>query len=236
MRHVVFATRNRHKFRELKVLLAVPGVHWRSLAEFPQVPPLKETGRTFDANAVQKAHAAARATGLWAIADDSGLEVDGLGKAPGVRSARFAGRHGDDHANNTKLLRLLAGHPAAARRAQYRCSLALSDGSRILALTRGSWRGRIADRPRGRGGFGYDPIFLVPGLGKTVGELRARTKQRLSHRAAAARRMRVVLRKLVVRPHTNFGAPSVAEQVGVGVSACDPTGSGRNQPGRAPAA
>ena len=194
---IVIATHNRHKFRELKALLNVPGVRWRSLAEYPGVPPVREHGRTFDANAIAKARSVAKATGCLALADDSGIEVEALGGAPGVRSARFAGSHGNDQANNTKLLRLLAGLPPARRRARYRCTLALAGPSGFLALTRGAWSGRIARTPRGSRGFGYDPIFLVPKLRKTVAELPARTKQRLSHRAAAARRMRPVLGHLV---------------------------------------
>ena len=197
MLHIVLATGNRHKFRELKGLLAVPGISWHSLAEFLRLRPTAETSRTFDANAVRKARAVARATGHLALADDSGLEVDLLGGAPGVRSARFAGAHGDDQANNVKLLGLLDGQPARKRRAHYRCSLALADGRRLLALTRGTGGGRIAREPKGHGGFGYDPLFLVPRLGKTVAQLPAATKQRLSHRARAARRMREVLRRFV---------------------------------------
>ena len=194
---VVIATRNRHKFRELKALLNVPGIRWRSMAEFPDVPSLPETGRTFDANALTKARAVARSTGHLALADDSGIEVEALGWAPGVRSARFAGRHGDDQANNTKLLRLLSGMPAGKRRARYRCSLVLAEPLRMVAVVRGTWSGRIALVPHGSRGFGYDPVFLVPGFGKTVGELPASIKQRLSHRAMAARRLRPILRRLV---------------------------------------
>lgn len=198
MLHVVLATRNRHKFRELKALLAVPGVRWHSLAEFPGVPAVEESGRTFDENAVVKARAVARATGRLTLADDSGLEVDALGGKPGVQSARFAGRHGDDDANNRKLLRLLDG--VRQRSARYRCSLALASPSRLLTLTRGSWSGRIAVKPRGRRGFGYDPLFVVPRFGKTVGELPSSVKQRFSHRARAARRMRAALGRLVRQP------------------------------------
>ena len=196
---VVIATRNPHKFRELTTLLKVRGVRWRSLAEFPQAPSVEERGRTFDANAAAKALTVARITGCAALADDSGLEVDALQGRPGVRSARFAGRHGDDRANNEKLLQGLRHVPASQRRARYRCSLALalpangSRGSRVAALTRGLWQGRIAERARGRGGFGYDPLFLVPRLGKTVGELPASVKARLSHRARAALHMRARL-------------------------------------------
>lgn len=195
MVEVVIATRNRHKFRELTTLLRVPGIRWRSLADFPRVSVEDETGRTFDANAVKKARAAARATGCVALADDSGVEVEALGGAPGLRSARFSGRHGDDAANNAKLLRLLRGVRGGKRKARYRCSLALATPSRLVAITQGTWAGRIAERPAGRGGFGYDPIFFIPSRGKTVGQLPQRLKQHLSHRAAAARRMRPILRR-----------------------------------------
>lgn len=196
---VVIASRNRHKFRELTALLRIPGIRWHSLAEFPGVAPVDETGRTFDANAKTKARTVAKATGLLALADDSGLEVEALGGGPGIQSARFAGRHGDDQANNDKLLRLLEGLPPLKRKARYRCSLALADPSRLIALARGTWRGRIALESKGREGFGYDPIFLVPRLGKTVGQLPIAMKQRLSHRAMAARRLRPLLRRFIRR-------------------------------------
>ena len=198
---LVIATRNRHKVRELKQLLNVRGIRWHSLVEFPHVAAVDETGRTFDANAIKKACAVAAATGHLALADDSGLEVEALGGAPGVRSARFAGRHGNDRANNERLLHLLKETPARQRRARYQCSLALAGASpsRLLALTHGTWSGVIDHVPRGRNGFGYDPIFLVPRLGKTVGQLSIRLKHRLSHRAQAARRMQRVLARLVAR-------------------------------------
>ena len=193
---IVIATRNRHKFRELASLLRVPGVRWHSLIEFPHVPPVAETERTFEANAIKKARTIAKATGLLALADDSGIEAEALGGAPGIRSARFAGRHGDDQANNEKLLRRLAQVSRSQRAARYQCALALADAARLIAVTRGVWHGRIALIPQGRRGFGYDPIFLVPGHGKTVGQLPMRVKQRLSHRARAARRLLPVLRRL----------------------------------------
>lgn len=193
---IVIATRNPDKLRELRELLRVRGIRWRSMAGFPRVSVADETGRTFEANAIAKARTVARATGRIALADDSGLEVEALGGAPGIRSARFAGRHGDDAANNATLLRLLEGLPDGKRRARYRCALALASPSTLLALTRGTWAGRIARRPAGRGGFGYDPIVLIPSLGKTVAQLPRRVKQRLSHRAAAARRLRPILQRL----------------------------------------
>src|SRR3989338_8799185 len=199
MLHIVIATRNQHKFRELRQLLRVPGIRWHSLQEFPRAREVKETGRTFDANAKQKALAVAKATGCLAVADDSGLEVAVLGGAPGVRSARFAGGHGDDQTNNRKLLRLWGQRPLAQRRARYRCVLALASPQGIIRVVRGAWEGWIAFRPAGAQGFGYDPVFLVPRLGKTVGQLPPGVKQQLSHRAAAARKLRPILAKLAHR-------------------------------------
>ena len=173
---IVIATRNAHKVRELQRLLRTPGVRWRSLAAYPHIRMVPERGATFSANAVMKARAVARRTGQWALADDSGLEVAALGGAPGLRSARFAGRHGDDTANNRKLLRVLR---------------------HVLAVAEGQWRGVIAAQPRGRGGFGYDPLFYVPALRKTVAEIPLTVKNRLSHRAQAAARMRRQLPRLV---------------------------------------
>lgn len=196
MLEIVIATSNLHKVRELRGLLRIGGVRWRSLAEFPSVRPPRETERSFAANAVLKARAVARATGRLTLADDSGLEVAALGGAPGIRSARFAGRHGDDAANNAKLLRLLRRR--GPRQARYRCVLALAAPRRVLAVVVGTWQGRIAARQAGANGFGYDPVFLAPGQrGKTVAQLPRRTKQRLSHRAAAARRLRPFLACLV---------------------------------------
>ncbi len=178
------------------MLLRVPGIRLVSLAGYQRLPAVRETGRTFEANAVKKARAIARATGCLVIADDSGIEVEALGGAPGVRSARFAGRHGDDAANNRTLLRLLHGAPLSQRQARYRCALALANPTKLLAVVEGAWAGRIAREPAGQGGFGYDPIFWLPSRRKTVAQLPAAVKHRLSHRAQAARRMRAVLRRL----------------------------------------
>ena len=194
MLHVVIATGNAHKFRELKALLPSRGVRYHSLAEFPGVPMVREDGKTFEANAVKKARAVANATGLLALADDSGIEVQALGWGPGVKSARFAGRHGDDQANNTKLLRVLKH--VTRRRARYRCVLVLAGSRHVVAKTTGTWNGRIATASHGSQGFGYDPLFIVPGLGITVGRLPAARKHQMSHRAQAARRMRRVIQRL----------------------------------------
>ncbi len=196
MLHVVIATGNRHKFEELKGLLNVPGVTWHSLADFPALKPARETGRTYAANAIKKARSIAQQTGFLALADDSGIEVDALEGKPGIRSARFAGAHGDDAANNAKLMRLLSGVAYAGRRARYRCALALCRARAVLAVSEGKWEGRIAFAPAGNSGFGYDPIFYLPGRRKTAGQITPALKQRISHRAAAARRLRATLRRL----------------------------------------
>jgi XTP/dITP diphosphohydrolase len=231
MLDVVIATTNRKKLAELRRLMTMPGIRWHGLNEVGSMPQARETGRSFDANAMVKARAAARATGWPAIADDSGLEVDALDGAPGVQSARFAGRHGDDQANTRKLLRLLTGLSASRRTARYRCTLALADPSGRIVLARGSWRGRIAERPAGRGGFGYDPVFVVPGLGKTVGQLPALMKQRLSHRATAARRLRPTLTRLIRRRRHRAGvarhAAAALNGRLPGRDGAGPSGSGR---------
>ncbi len=193
---LVIATRNTKKFRELRALLSVEGFALRSLESFPSAPTVRETGLTFEANAIKKAKSAARTTGCIALADDSGLEVDALGGQPGVKSARFAGRHGDDEANNRKLLRLLKNVPDEKRTARFRCVLALVSGDRVLAVADGVFEGRIAREPTGEQGFGYDPIFFVPGQRKTSAQLSPPTKNRLSHRGQAVRRMRRVLTAL----------------------------------------
>ena len=206
---ILLATANPKKFLELRALLRVPGVRLRSLRDVPAMPPIRERGRTFRANATLKATTVARATGGLAMADDSGLEVDALGGAPGVRSARFAGRHGHDAANNAKLLRLLAGVPSRRRRARFRCVLVLAGPKQVMAVTEGAISGRIATAPRGRRGFGYDPIFLVPGLGKTTAQLAPALKNRISHRARAARRMQRVLAGIVRRYRSDSSSRSI---------------------------
>jgi XTP/dITP diphosphohydrolase len=186
VKRVLLATRNRGKLRELAGLLAGDGRVFEALDAHPEVGEIEETGETFEENARLKASAAARATGLWAIGEDSGLEVDALGGAPGVRSARYAGAHGDDAANNAKLLRDLGSEKL--RRARFRCVLALArpDGE-VVALGAGTCEGRIAEAPRGASGFGYDPCFLPEGHAVTMAELSTVEKNEVSHRGRAAR-------------------------------------------------
>jgi XTP/dITP diphosphohydrolase len=196
---IVLASRSAHKLRELRELLALEGADLVSLDDLGVEGDPVEDGLTFETNARIKARFAARATGLPALADDSGIEVDALGGAPGVRTRRYAGEQATDQENNQKLLGALAGLPPARRGARYVCVLAFArpapgDGSGALSMVtaRGTCRGRIAAAPKGNGGFGYDPIFEPspePPGGRTFGEWSAAAKNEVSHRARAARRM-----------------------------------------------
>lgn len=189
--HWVLATGNRGKVAELSALLDEAGLGLVLTAQSELgVDPPPETGATFVENALLKARHAARATGLPAIADDSGLVVPALAGAPGVHSARFAGDGCDDAANVAKLLTALAD-PALDRSAAFHCALVAlehpDDPAPLIAM--GSWRGEISRQPRGRGGFGYDPVFVDRGLGRTAAELEPRRKNGLSHRGAALSRL-----------------------------------------------
>lgn len=182
---IVLATGNRGKLQEFSNLLSPLGVEIKSLADYPSVTPVSEDGETFRENAVKKAKIVAEATGEIALADDSGLEVDYLGGAPGVYSARFAGEGKDDRANNEKLLMLLEGEPPNKRGARFRCVVALSTPKGQIYTAEGVCEGVIAERPAGEGGFGYDPLFMLPEYGKTFAQLDMITKNKISHRGKA---------------------------------------------------
>lgn len=190
---LVLATRNPGKVRELSQMLAPLGYEVVSLDRYPGVPEIVEDGATFKDNAVKKAATVARHTGRLALADDSGLEVDYLGGAPGVHSARFAGEGHNDRANNEKLLNLLSGVPAEKRSARFRCVVAVATPDGRVFTAEGTCEGVITTEPRGEGGFGYDPLFLVPEYGKTFGELEPAVKNRISHRGRALALAREIL-------------------------------------------
>jgi len=192
---LIFATRNPGKLVELRALVAGLPLDVIGVAELPApVPEVEEDGATFADNAAKKAREVARAAGLPALADDSGLDVDALGGEPGVRSARFAGPGAGDAANNAELLARLAGVPPERRTARFRCVVALADpggplGDRVL-LAEGACAGVVLSAPRGAGGFGYDPLFFSPELGATFAEAGVGHKGGVSHRARAMAVMR----------------------------------------------
>ncbi len=191
---LVLATGNAGKLREFRDLLAGLPLHIEPQSRFG-VQPAEETGASFLENAMLKARHAARSTGAAVIADDSGLEVDALGGAPGVWSARFAGPGADEAANNAKLLSALAGLAPDKRQARYRCVLvylpAGEAGPPLIA--EGLWEGVLLDEPRGARGFGYDPYFWLPELGQTAAQLSERDKNLHSHRGTALRALRAQL-------------------------------------------
>lgn len=187
MTELVIATRNAGKLREIRHLLDREGIQVLGLDAFPDLPEIIEDGETFAANAAKKAETIARLTGRTCLADDSGLTVEALGGEPGVHSARYAGSQGDDAANNARLLRELAGVPDECRQAAFRCVMALCRPGLPTAFFEGRVAGSILHAPRGTGGFGYDPLFLVDGFEQTMAELPLETKNRISHRGQALR-------------------------------------------------
>jgi len=184
MNTLVVATKNHGKLLEFKEMLEPTQFKIVSLVDFPHIE-IKETGSTFDENALLKASTVCQKTGLPALADDSGLEVDVLNGEPGVFTARYAGEHATDEENINKLLRNLEGVPIEKRQARFVCSLALIFPDGQVFLERGILEGLIAMSPRGNKGFGYDPIFIVPELDKTLAEISAAEKNKISHRAKA---------------------------------------------------
>lgn len=196
---IVLATRNPHKAAELCGRLAAAGVEIVSLEAF-DVPPVDETGSTFLENAAIKAEAARRATGLWALGEDSGLEVDALGGAPGVHSARYAGEEASDEENNEKLLRSLAGVPRERRTARFRTAMVLFSPDGSSYATEGSCEGRILESPRGTGGFGYDSLFVPAGEERSFAEMSREEKEAISHRTRALVRMVEVIQRLSGAP------------------------------------
>lgn len=198
MPQLVVGTRNKHKVEEIsdrwKSLMA-KGWKLLDLSGFPQAPEVEEDRDTFGGNAEKKACETALALGQWVLAEDSGLVVPALGGAPGVLSARYAGTHGDDAANNRKLLAELEGK--ADRRAHYVCHAVVSDPEgRVVAKAEGHCHGVIVEAQRGLGGFGYDPLFLVPEFHATFGELPLVVKQAISHRTRALEGLERILGRI----------------------------------------
>ena len=175
-------------------MLADLGISLFSLNDYPEIPDIFEDGKSFLENALKKGRTVAEATGEIVLADDSGLEVDALGGAPGIYSARYAGNDADDMQNNRKLLHDLKGVPTANRGAAFQCVLVLYPSDGRYEAFEGRWEGRIAEAPIGKGGFGYDTLFFLPGEGMTVAQLPPEVKNRVSHRAQAFAKLKERLR------------------------------------------
>jgi XTP/dITP diphosphohydrolase len=187
---IVLATRNPKKIEEIRRILESSGIVIRTLEDFPGCPDVAEDGRTFEANAVKKAVAVARYTGRTALADDSGLEVDALGGAPGVFSARYAGEEADDRRNLAKLLDAMRFVSDEERRAKFICCIALGFPDGTARTFVGTVAGTLAREPRGTGGFGYDPVFFPIGESRTFAEMDDDEKDAISHRGRALRAVR----------------------------------------------
>ena len=208
MLDLVLATKNKGKKRELTNLLSDLPCNILSLDDFPNTPAVVEDGPTFRSNAVKKAVEIARFTGRLVMADDSGIEVDALNGAPGIRSARFSSEHATDKENNTKLLELMRTIPEERRGASYRCAIAIATPEGLVDVVEGSCEGRIGFEEKGCEGFGYDPLFVRLDYSKTFAELDPSIKNRISHRARALERAKLVLEKILssgvqFRPSTN---------------------------------
>jgi XTP/dITP diphosphohydrolase len=194
LRRIVVASSNRGKLDEIREVLAHSGIELIAQSELG-IDDAEESATTFIENALLKARHAARASGLPALGDDSGICVDALGGAPGLHSARYAGEHGDAAANIVKLLHALEGFDATQRSAHFHCTIVLlrAADDPVPLIAEGRWDGRILQAPRGEKGFGYDPVFFDPALGKGAGELDAALKNRVSHRGQALARLRELL-------------------------------------------
>jgi XTP/dITP diphosphohydrolase len=195
MTKLLLATRNAGKLAELQRLLetAVPGIDVVGLGDVPDYPEAPETGATFQENALLKAREAVRYTGLAAVADDSGLTVDALNGMPGVLSARWSGRHGDDDANTALLLGQIADVPDERRGAAFVCAAALVTPDGAERVLERQWRGSVVREKRGSNGFGYDPVFVPEGEVRSMAEMTGEEKAAISHRGRAARRMAALL-------------------------------------------
>ncbi|GHF81103.1 XTP/dITP diphosphohydrolase [Amycolatopsis bartoniae] len=199
MTRVLLATRNAKKLGELRRILeaeGVSGIEVIGLSDVPEFPEAPETGATFEENAVAKARDAAAATGLPSVADDSGISVDALNGMPGVLSARWSGRHGDDQANLELVLAQTGDTPDDRMGAAFVCAAALVVPGGEETVVRGEWRGRLVRKPRGTNGFGYDPIFVPEGETRTSAELDPAEKDAVSHRGRALRALLPALRAL----------------------------------------
>ena len=197
IRELVLATGNLNKQQELKALLKDTGLKILTLADFPGAPEIVEDGTTCQENAIKKAQGIAQFTKCWALADDTGLEVDALDGRPGVYAARYAGEQATYEDNCQKLLKELESIPSSQRSARFMTVIALADFLGNVETAEGELLGQIATMQQGSSGFGYDPVFFVPEIGKTLAEMSLDQKNRISHRARAFNKAKEILRKMV---------------------------------------
>jgi len=186
---LLIATNNLGKAKEFEALFAKKGIAIKTLRDFPELPEVEETGTTFAENALLKAETIAEQMNMMVLADDSGLKVDALYGEPGIFSARYAGEEKNDASNNAKLLHELADVPKEERTAQFHCTLAISAPGKESLTVEGEVEGLILGVPRGENGFGYDPLFYVPKLEKTMAELSQEEKNKISHRSVALQKL-----------------------------------------------
>jgi XTP/dITP diphosphohydrolase len=194
---ILVATRNAGKVREIRKALRGLGLRIHSLRDFRNVPEVEEDGRTFSENALKKARFYSNTYGRLTLSDDSGLEVDFLRGAPGIYSARFAGAKASDGENNLKLLCQMEGVPPSKRTAKFQCAIAIVSPGGREAVVEGKCSGKVGLKEVGRRGFGYDPLFMFPRLGKTMAQLTLEEKNEVSHRGKALRKLRKVIRKFL---------------------------------------
>jgi len=192
-KEIVIATRNEKKRKELQALLKSLRVRPLSLKAFDRIPKIKEDGKTFEANAVKKALTVSRFTDKLVLADDSGLEVEALGRRPGIYSARFSGKDATDTKNIRKLLRMMEDIPKSRRKARFRCCIAIAKKGVLLKVINGECKGVIGFEGKGRFGFGYDPVFITPRYGRTFAQLGTPFKNKISHRAKALKKAKKLI-------------------------------------------
>jgi len=200
---ILLATRNRRKLKELTTLLANLPVEVKTIDDYSSLPQVDETGETFEENARLKALTLARSAGCWALADDSGLEVAALSGSPGVYSARFGGADATDEMNRRCLLEALKGVPRAERQGRFVCVVALANPSGVVAECRGECDGQILEEERGSGGFGYDSLFWIAPLDKSMAELTPTQKHSISHRGKALQALLPILKAHLLRSNLN---------------------------------
>jgi len=193
MQELLIATANKKKLQEIKDLLKDSNFKITSLADYSNLPKIEEDGKTFSQNAIKKAVTIAMYTKKLTLGEDSGLEVKALKNKPGVYSARFSGEGATDQKNNAKLLKALKKIPLKKRQARYRCFVALADGKKLIDVVNGSCNGLIATKAKGKNGFGYDPLFLIPRFNKTFGELDPAIKAKMSHRFRALKKFKKLI-------------------------------------------